>query len=127
MTEHKVAGREEWQQARDELLALESYKRRMGWRIPWVSAANTDFNVDYGASHTSEQVQGWTLSQDRLPPIVAVNAAATGTSIEGYLTESPAVSVFTRQNGTVYQTTPRSSRSSGRPAGIPAGNGRASR
>lgn len=85
------------------LAKLQAYRRRMGWRIPWVSAANTDFNFDYGASYTDEQVRGWNLSEDSLPPIVAVNAAATGTSIEGYLTESPAVSVFTRQDGTIYQ------------------------
>ena len=35
---------------------------------------------------------------------MAVNAAATGTDINGYLSEAPAVSVFTRQDGTVYQT-----------------------
>ena len=39
-----------------------------------------------------------------LPPIVAQNAAATGTDVAGYLSESPAVSVFTLQNGAVYQT-----------------------
>ena len=38
------------------------------------------------------------------PPIVAQNAAATGTDVAGYLSESPVVSVFTLQDGTVYQT-----------------------
>ena len=42
---------------------------------------NTDFNLDLGASFTSEQVRGWGLSEDALPPIVALNAAATGTDI----------------------------------------------
>jgi hypothetical protein len=32
------------------------------------------------------------LRQDGLPPVVAQNAAAAGTSITGYLSESPAVS-----------------------------------
>jgi predicted dithiol-disulfide oxidoreductase (DUF899 family) len=86
------------------LAKLQAYKRRMGWRIPWVSAANTDFNYDQGASYPAEQVRGWGLSADSLPPIVPVNAAATGTDINGYLSESPAVSVFTLQDGTVYQT-----------------------
>ena len=86
------------------LAKLRAYKRRMGWRIPWVSAAGTDFNYDQGASYPAEQVRGWGLSADSLPPIVAVNAAATGTDINGYLSESPAVSVFTLQDGTVYQT-----------------------
>ncbi len=86
------------------LAKLQAYKRRMGWSIPWVSAMNTDFNLDLGASFTSEQVRGWGLSEDALPPIVALNAAATGTDIPGYLSQSPAVSVFTVQDGTVYQT-----------------------
>src|SRR5262252_4843901 len=29
---------------------LQAYKRRMGWRLAWVSAAPTDFNLDVGAS-----------------------------------------------------------------------------
>jgi predicted dithiol-disulfide oxidoreductase (DUF899 family) len=86
------------------LAKLQAYKQRMGWSIPWVSAANTDFNLDLGASYTSEQVRGWGLDESALPPIVALNAAATGTDIPGYLSQSPAVSVFTLNEGTVYQT-----------------------
>ncbi len=86
------------------LAKLQAYKRRMGWRLPWASAANTDFNFDLGVSYPPEQVRGWGLAEDSLPPIVAVNAAATGTDIPGYLTESPAVSVFTLRDGAVYQT-----------------------
>jgi predicted dithiol-disulfide oxidoreductase (DUF899 family) len=76
----------------------------MGWTLPWVSSANTGFNVDFRASYSHEQVRSWGLDEGGLPPIVAVNAAATGTDVSGYLSESPAVSVFTRQDGTVYQT-----------------------
>lgn len=86
------------------LARLQAYQRRMGWRIPWASAANTDFNFDFGASYTPQQVLGWSLSVGSVPPIVPVNAAATRTDINGYLTESPAVSVFARRDGTVYQT-----------------------
>jgi predicted dithiol-disulfide oxidoreductase (DUF899 family) len=86
------------------LAALQAYRQRMGWSIPWVSAANTSFNFDQGASVTPEQVSSWGLDTGGLPPIVASNAAATGTDISGYLTESPAVSAFTLQDGVVYQT-----------------------
>jgi predicted dithiol-disulfide oxidoreductase (DUF899 family) len=86
------------------LAKLQAYRRRMGWRIPWVSSANTDFNYDQGASYPADQVRRRGLSADQLPPIVAVNAAATGTDIHGYLSESPAVSVFTLHDGAVYQT-----------------------
>jgi predicted dithiol-disulfide oxidoreductase (DUF899 family) len=86
------------------LARLQVYKQRMGWTLPWVSAANTGFNFDFGGSNTREQVRSWNLDEGGLPPIVARNAAATGTDVTGYLTESPAVSVFTRAGGTVYQT-----------------------
>jgi predicted dithiol-disulfide oxidoreductase (DUF899 family) len=87
------------------LAKLQAYKRRMGWRLPWVSAANTDFSFDVGASATEEQVRGLLPpGEGGLPPIVAQNAAAAGTDIVGYLSEAPAVSVFTLQDGVVYQT-----------------------
>ena len=86
------------------LAKLQAYKRRMGWSVPWVSSANTDFNLDFGGSYTPEQVRSWGLDEGGLPPIVPLNAAATGTDIPGYLSESPAVSVFSRRDGAVYQT-----------------------
>ena len=81
------------------LAKLQAYKRRMGWRLPWVSSADTDFNVDFGASATGELTP-----PGGLPPIVAQNAAAAGTDVPGYLTEAPAVSVFTLQDGAGHQT-----------------------
>jgi predicted dithiol-disulfide oxidoreductase (DUF899 family) len=33
--------------SRAPLQQLEAYKRRMGWRFPWVSAAGNDFNLDF--------------------------------------------------------------------------------
>jgi len=87
------------------LARLQAYRRRMGWRLPWVSAANTDFNFDFGASYTPAQVREFVSPiETSLPPIVAQNAAATGTDAAGYLTESPMLTAFTRQDGAVYQT-----------------------
>src|SRR4029079_17669953 len=34
---------------------VDGFKRRMGWRLPWISAWGTDFNVDLGFSQTEEQ------------------------------------------------------------------------
>jgi predicted dithiol-disulfide oxidoreductase (DUF899 family) len=91
--------------SRAPLAKLQAYKQRMGWRLPWVSAANTDFNVDFGASATKEQVREPPAPPEGgLPPIVAQNAAAAGTDVLGYLSEAPAVSVFALQDGAVYQT-----------------------
>jgi predicted dithiol-disulfide oxidoreductase (DUF899 family) len=86
------------------LAKLQAYKQRMGWSLPWVSSANTDFNFDFGASYTEEQVRSWDLDEGGLPPIVAQNAAATGTDVPGYLSESPAMSAFMLAGGAVYQT-----------------------
>jgi predicted dithiol-disulfide oxidoreductase (DUF899 family) len=83
---------------------LQAYKRRMGWRLAWVSAATTDFNVDFGASTPEQLGQAIVPPQAELPPIVAQNAAATGTDIPGYLSQAPVMSAFALQDGTVYQT-----------------------
>jgi predicted dithiol-disulfide oxidoreductase (DUF899 family) len=86
------------------LAKLQAYKQRMGWRLGWVSAAPSDFNLDFGASTPEQLGQAIVPPQDGLPPIVAQNAAAAGTDIAGYLTEAPAVSVFALQDGAVYQS-----------------------
>src|SRR5262245_7315872 len=91
---------------------LQAYGRRMGWTITWASSFRSDFNVDLGFSQTLEQsreaVAKTELPAQELegayPPIVASNAAATGTDIAGYLTESPGFSAFVRDGDDVYHT-----------------------
>jgi predicted dithiol-disulfide oxidoreductase (DUF899 family) len=84
---------------------LRVFKQRMGWRFPWVSAANGDFNVDLGFSSSEEQTRVWVEPNiDALPAIAARNAAETGTDLVGYLTESFGFSAFVLEDGTVYQT-----------------------
>jgi predicted dithiol-disulfide oxidoreductase (DUF899 family) len=84
---------------------LQAYKRRMGWDIPWVSSANSEFNTDLGYSSNEEATRAWvTQSLGSLPPIVDSNASASGTDVVGYLTESPGFSAFVLEDGVVYQT-----------------------
>ena len=83
---------------------LQDYKQRMGWRLAWVSSAASDFNVDLGASTPQQRGQAILPPQAGLPPIVARNAAATGTDVPGYLSQAPMVSAFALQDGAVYQT-----------------------
>jgi predicted dithiol-disulfide oxidoreductase (DUF899 family) len=91
--------------SRAPLARLQAYRQRMGWSLPWVSSANTDRNFDFGASSTEEQVREFMAPlEGGLPPIVRQNAAATGTDVLGYLSESPAMSAFTLQDGAVHQT-----------------------
>ncbi len=90
---------------------LQAYKQRMGWRIPWVSAADTDFNLDLGFSQTAQEARAMVRQVslrnrspiDAFPPVVERNARACGTTIPGYLTESPGFSTFVREGDDVYQ------------------------
>jgi predicted dithiol-disulfide oxidoreductase (DUF899 family) len=36
---------------------LEAYKRRMGWSFKWLSSSDSDFNFDYQASFTEEELK----------------------------------------------------------------------
>ena len=83
---------------------LQAYKERMGWRIPWVSSARSDFNFDLGFSHTPEQGREAVaqMMKGGLPPIVEQNGRSSGTDVAGYLTESPGFSTFVRDEGGVY-------------------------
>jgi len=83
---------------------LRPYKRRMGWSLPWVSSADTDFNFDLGFSHTEEHGRELVaqMTKSGLPPIVEHNARSSGTDVAGYLTESPGFSTFIRDDGAVY-------------------------
>ena len=90
--------------SRASLAQLQIYKKRMGWEIPWVSAANTDFNYDVGASMTEEQLRENTPSLEGFPPIAHQNAAAVGVDVREYLLEVAMVSAFALEEGTVYQT-----------------------
>jgi predicted dithiol-disulfide oxidoreductase (DUF899 family) len=84
---------------------LQAYERRMGWSIPWVSSARTDFNSDLGFSSSEEQTREWVAPMvEQLPPIAAQNAASTGTDLVAYLTQLFGFSAFAREDGTVYHT-----------------------
>ncbi len=84
---------------------LQAYKRRMGWSSPWVSSANSEFNLDLGYSSSEEQTREWVAPMlDALPPIADRNASESGTDVVGYLTQSQGFSSFILDNGAVYHT-----------------------
>jgi predicted dithiol-disulfide oxidoreductase (DUF899 family) len=98
--------------SRAPLAALQAYKRRMGWRFPWVSSAGSDFNFDFGVSYTDQQLRehmGPLLEGDP-PPVLRQLAEATGTDVAGYVSEGPGFTAFVRDGGAVYQTYSTSAR-----------------
>ena len=78
--------------SRAPIAQIESFKKRMGWKFNWVSSYNTDFNFDYQASFTPEQIRKGK---------VEYNFAIT----EFPSTEGPGISVFYKDNdGNVFHT-----------------------
>jgi predicted dithiol-disulfide oxidoreductase (DUF899 family) len=88
--------------SRGPLEKLLAYRERMGWRIPWVSSAGTDFNRDLGFQHTEEELQPFL--QGEIPVTVELNARACGTDVAGYVAEGPGLSAYSLSDGTVYRT-----------------------
>lgn len=71
---------------------IETFKRRMGWRFPWVSSFGTDFNYDYHVSFTPEE---------RAAGKVDYNYELTTFPSE----EGPGLSVFCKDaNGDIFHT-----------------------
>jgi predicted dithiol-disulfide oxidoreductase (DUF899 family) len=78
--------------SRAPLANIEAFKRRMGWKFPWASSFNTDFNRDFGVSFTQEDL-------------------ASGKAIYNYepagypMDEAPGLSVFFKTDaGDVFHT-----------------------
>ena len=87
--------------SRAPLDRLLEYRERMGWSFPWVSQ-NGDFNADFGAAYTQEQLEPF-LASGNLGPVPEV-AALCGTDPAGYMREAPVLTAFALDGGDVYQT-----------------------
>ncbi len=94
--------------SRAPLEKLQAYKRRMGWNFPWASSEGSDFNFDFDASHTEEQLAPFLAGE--IPPAVAQMSAACGTDPAGYVSEAPGLSAFALSDGVVHQTYSTSAR-----------------
>jgi predicted dithiol-disulfide oxidoreductase (DUF899 family) len=94
--------------SRAPLEKLLAYRRRMGWSFPWVSSQGSDFNFDFGASHTEQELAPF-LTGD-IPPVVTRLASDCGTDPAGYLSEEPMLTAFALEDGVVYQTYSTSAR-----------------
>jgi predicted dithiol-disulfide oxidoreductase (DUF899 family) len=78
--------------SRAPLAEIEAYKKRMGWRFPWVSSYGTDFNRDFRVSFDQGEVDAEAMNYNY--GTVAVNS-----------TELPGLSAFIRNDkGEVFHT-----------------------
>ena len=67
--------------SRAPLPEIAAYKNRMGWRFPWVSAFGSDFNYDYQASFTEDQLAKGSVAYNFTD--TPVPAGSTGTELPG--------------------------------------------
>jgi predicted dithiol-disulfide oxidoreductase (DUF899 family) len=88
--------------SRAPLEKLQAYKRRMGWKFPWVSSYGSDFNFDFDVSAPKERLAP--MLERGAPPIVTQLAADCGADPLGYMTEQQALSAFALSDGVVYHT-----------------------
>jgi predicted dithiol-disulfide oxidoreductase (DUF899 family) len=82
---------------------LAAYKRRMGWDFEWASAP--DFSADFGFVQSEDEVRAWIEpALENGPPILAHNAAATGTDPVAYASEVFGFTSFASDDGAIYHT-----------------------
>ena len=80
--------------SRAPLDKIEAYKKRMGWKFPWVSASDSDFNYDYQASFRDEDIASGTI-----------NYNYTEMPAMGDLKDLHGTSVFAKgEDGRIYHT-----------------------
>jgi predicted dithiol-disulfide oxidoreductase (DUF899 family) len=93
--------------SRAPLEKLQAYKRRMGWKFPWVSTYESDFPFDLGFAFTKEQI----AEIDEVQAMLAEPAdwfrewgEAVGSPLEEAMTEGPGWMAFALEDGVVYHT-----------------------
>jgi predicted dithiol-disulfide oxidoreductase (DUF899 family) len=92
--------------SRAPLEKLQAYKRRMGWRFPWVSSYGSDYGVDFGFAATEEQKASGELAKmiNEPPDFLKEWSLSVGTDLASGLTEGPGWIVFALEEGIVYHT-----------------------
>jgi predicted dithiol-disulfide oxidoreductase (DUF899 family) len=86
---------------------LSAYKKRMGWKVNYVSSFRGTFNYDLDVSFTKEQqndLDADLIERLKADTAMAEMAAACGTDMLGYISEAPGLSAFVTEDGAIYQS-----------------------
>lgn len=81
---------------------LLAYRERMGWSFDWASSEGSDFNFDFGRSHTPEEVSSFL--EGGASPGVSKFASECGTDPAGFLQEGPGLTAFALADGKPHMT-----------------------
>ena len=101
--------------SRAPLAKSQAYQRRMGWSFPFASSDGSDFNSDFGVTHTKEEWEAgavrYNFGEQDLRPAAGEESsydtfsqAIVGTDWETYRREGPGMSAFALEDGAVYHT-----------------------
>jgi predicted dithiol-disulfide oxidoreductase (DUF899 family) len=104
-----------WAVSRAPLAKLQAYRKRMGWRFPWASSSDGDFNFDFNVSFTEAQQRdgdieynyqrdGHAMDASSAPAPVVRMAASCGTDAPTYTRDRPGLSAFVQQDGVIHHT-----------------------
>lgn len=78
--------------SRAPLAEIAAFRQRMGWRFPWASVHDSDFNFDFDASSRPDDLAAGRATYNYVPR-------------DGTMTELPAASVFYRDtDGRIFHT-----------------------
>ena len=88
--------------SRAPLENLIAYRDRMGWSFAWVSSEGREFNRDFGAFHTEEELKPFLDGE--IPATVTEMSARSGTDPAHYVAEAPVLMAFALEDGVVHQT-----------------------
>jgi len=86
---------------------LVAYKRRMGWKFPYVSTHRSEFPFDFGLAfreEQAEQIPEFRAMVDSPPEWLRFWSSQVGAGLEEGLREAPGYIAFARENGTVFHT-----------------------
>jgi predicted dithiol-disulfide oxidoreductase (DUF899 family) len=86
---------------------LQAYKRRMGWRFPYVSTYDSDFAFDFDLAMTEEQAQGIPEIKEMIdnpPDWLDEWSQQVGAERKDGLREAPSWIAFALEDGVVYHT-----------------------
>jgi predicted dithiol-disulfide oxidoreductase (DUF899 family) len=106
--------------SRAPLEKLLAYRGRMGWSFNWASSHDSDFNFDFGVSAGGKAnnpavpllkanelavlnlLNEQPTIRESLPLVTNRNASASGTNIDGYLSQGHGFSTFAREGDALY-------------------------
>jgi predicted dithiol-disulfide oxidoreductase (DUF899 family) len=89
--------------SRAPLAEIERFRRRMGWRFPWVSSYDSDFNYDFKVSFTPEEIATgkidynygkWSLTGEEWPGVSVFRKDDAGDIFHTYSTYGRGVEVM---------------------------------